>query len=144
MKRTLSTKIDISAPPEVVWGVLTDLKSYEDWNPFIVSSRGDVKVGARLVNRMSPPGGKAMTFKSKVTAVDEGRVFEWLGRAVIPGLFDGRHRFELKKTNNGTQLTQSEEFSGLLVGPLKKSLDTKTRKGFELMNEALKERAELK
>ena len=37
---------------------------------------------------------------------------------------------------------QREEFRGLLVPLFSRSLDTDTRRGFEAMNQALKERAE--
>lgn len=142
MKHELHTSIDIEAPPEAVWSVLTDLGAYSDWNPFVVSSAGDVEVGERLVNRLQPPGGKAMTFKPTVTEVEPERVFEWLGHAGVPGVFDGRHRFELAPTPTGTRLDHSEYFSGALVRFMKRSLDTTTLAGFEAMNDALKERAE--
>jgi hypothetical protein len=142
MRHTISRKININSPPDTVWKILTDLESYEKWNPFIVSSKGNPCVGEILVNRMEPPGGKAMTFKPRVTIVEENSVFEWLGSAGIPGIFDGRHRFELKETSSGTQLTHSETFSGLLVRTFRESLDTHTLQGFQAMNEALKVRAE--
>ncbi len=142
MRHHLHTTIDIAAPPEVVWEVLTDLERYSEWNPFIVSSRGVAAVGERLTNRMQPPGGRAMTFRPKVTVVEPGRVLEWLGRLGVPGVFDGRHRFELEPNPAGTRLTQSEEFTGLLVRFLQKSLDTATAQGFEDMNLAVKARAE--
>lgn len=40
------------------------------------------------------------------------------------------------------RFTQGENFSGLLVGVLKASLDGGTKAGFMAMNTALKERAE--
>lgn len=142
MGHRIDTTIDIAAEPAVVWSVLTDVERYEEWNPFIVSSTGAVEVGGRLTNRMLPPGGKAMTFRPRVTAVEPARVFEWLGRLVAPGVFDGRHRFALDAVPGGTRLHHSESFSGLLVPLLRRSLDTRTRAGFVAMNEALKARAE--
>jgi hypothetical protein len=143
MQHNLHTEIDIEASPETVWGILTDLGSYPDWNPFIVSSEGTVARGERLTNRMQPPGGKGTTFKPTVTAVEPNTTFEWLGRLGLPGVFDGRHRFELQATENGgTHLVHSEVLKGVLVRPLRKMLDTQTLAGFEAMNVALKERAE--
>ena len=142
MNHELHTEIDIEAPPETVWSILTDLDAYEQWNPFITSSSGTVAVGERLVNRLEPPGGRAMTFKPTVTVVEPERTFEWLGRLGLPGIFDGRHRFELERTSTGTRLTHREHFSGALVRLMKKSLDTQTAAGFEEMNNALKSRAE--
>lgn len=142
MAHHLHTEIEIDAAPAKVWDILTDLADYPEWNPFITSSTGTVAVGQRLVNRLEPPGGKALTFRPTVTEVDEGRVFEWLGRLGLPGLFDGRHRFELVPHGDGTRLIQTERFSGLLVPFLRTSLDTRTQAGFRAMNAALKARAE--
>jgi hypothetical protein len=143
MNHELHTTIDIEATPEIVWEILTDLGRWADWNPFITSSEGRPVVGEKLVNRMVPPGGKAMTFKPRVTVIEDATTFEWLGRLVLPGVFDGRHRFELVATpTGGTRLVQAESFGGVLVRFLRKSLDTQTLQGFELMNAALKTRAE--
>lgn len=143
MRHAIRTEITIDAPVEVVWRHLTDLPRYQEWNPFIVEAAGEVAVGAKLTNRIQPPGGRAATFKPTVTEVEPHRSFEWLGRLGLPGIFDGRHRFELEAAvDGGTRLVHREQFSGLLVRVLRRSLDTKTLEGFEAMNEALRARAE--
>lgn len=142
MHHELHTEIDIDATPEVVWHVLTDLDRYADWNPFITSAVGKPEVGETLVNRLEPPGGRAMTFTPRVTVVEDGKTFEWLGTLGFSGLFDGRHRFEVEASPTGTRFTQGESFDGLLVRFLRTSLDSRTRSGFEAMNVALKARAE--
>lgn len=141
--RELRTEIEINAPAERVWEILTDLSRFGDWNPFISEAAGEVRKGERLTVRMEPPGGKAMTFKPTVTRVDPGREFRWLGHLLLPGIFDGEHIYEIAPSvDGGVRFTHREEFKGLLVPLLWKSLKTKTRRGFELMNAALKKRAE--
>jgi hypothetical protein len=140
VRHDIRTEIDIEAPPEVVWPHLIGLLAYADWNPFITAANGSAEVGQRLSLRMEPPGGRAMTFRPRVTAVSEAEHFEWLGHLGVPGLFDGRHRFELVATDSGTRFVQSEAFRGLLVRPLRTMLDGPTRKGFEAMNDALRRR----
>jgi hypothetical protein len=140
--KQLITEIEIEAPAEIVWEILTGLEAYPEWNPFIVSAAGQVEVAATLRNRLEPPGGKAMTFKPTVTVVEQNTKFEWLGRLGIPGLFDGRHIFELESTATGTRFVQREEFTGILVPLFARSLDNGTRAGFEAMNRAMKQRAE--
>ncbi len=143
MHHELRTEIDIAAPVVAVWETLTDLAAYADWNPFIVSAEGRVEVGERLRNRMHPPGGRPLTFTPTVTVVEPHTTFEWLGRLGLPGLFDGRHRFDLAPSaNGGTTMKQSEQFDGVLVRLMRSSLDTRTRAGFEAMNAALKARVE--
>mgnify|MGYP001825684409 FL=1 len=140
--KQLVTEIEIEAPAEAVWEVLTGLDAYPEWNPFIVSAAGQIEVGATLRNRLESPNGKPMTFKPTVTVVEPNTKFEWLGRLGFPGLFDGRHIFELEPTAAGTRFVQREEFTGILVPLFARSLDGKTRAGFEAMNRAMKQRAE--
>jgi hypothetical protein len=142
MPAELHTEILIDAPPAAVWAILTDFAAYPDWNPFVTSAVGTLAVGEHLAIRLAPPGGKPVTFKPTVTEVDARRSLEWLGRLLLPGLFDGRHRFELLPDGDGTRLLQTERFAGVLVPLVKKSLETRTRAGFEAMNSALKTRAE--
>ncbi len=91
---------------------------------------------------ISPPNGKEMIFRTTVKAVIENSEFSWLGRFIFPGIFDGRHIFTITKNENGCLLIQKEKFSGLLVPLMWNSLEKGTREGFELMNNALKQRAE--
>jgi hypothetical protein len=55
---------------------------------------------------------------------------------------DGEHIFELHPSEGGTRFVQREIFSGLLVPLLWGTLEDPTRRGFDAMNRALKERAE--
>ncbi len=137
MSKLITTHLTLDGPVEQIWQTLTDLDGYADWNPFITAAAGVVSVGQRLNLRMQPPGGRAMTFKPWVTAVEEHRYLEWLGRLGMPGLFDGRHSFSLTPLPGGrTLLQQSETFTGVLI-PFAGSILTPTRAGFEAMNEAL-------
>ncbi len=137
MSKLITTHLTVDGPVEQVWQTLTNLDGYVDWNPFITTAAGVVGVGQRLNLRMRPPGGRAMTFKPWVTAVEEHRYLEWLGRLGMPGLFDGRHSFSLTPLPGGrTLLQQSETFTGVLI-PFAGSILTATRAGFEAMNEAL-------
>ena len=79
MHHELHTEIDIDATPEVVWQVLTELDRYPEWNPFITSSVGEPEVGEKLVNRMEPPGGMAITLKPNVTVIEDNLSVGHLG-----------------------------------------------------------------
>lgn len=139
----LNTAIEINASAERVWAILSDFASYPQWNPFIRSATGLPRQGARLQIAVQPSGGKAMRFSPVVLAAEPGRELRWLGRLLLPGVFDGEHRFFIERLNEGkVRFEQSERFSGLLVGLLRRSLDRDTRRGFEEMNRALKARAE--
>ena len=141
--KELHTEIEINAPVSRVWEILTDFPRFPTWNPFVTQAEGEIREGARLRVHIAPPGGRAMTFTPTVIRVAPAEELRWLGRLLLPGIFDGEHCFQLSSTTDGrTRFVQRERFRGLLVPLLWSSLATNTRRGFEAMNAALKERAE--
>ena len=141
--KELRSQIEIEAPAERVWQVLTDFAAYPEWNPFIRRVNGRPEVDEQLVVRMRPSGTKGMTFRPTVLKAEPNRQLRWLGHLLVPGLFDGEHIFEIEELDEDRVLfTQREIFRGLLVPLLARSLDRETQRGFEEMNRALRERAE--
>ncbi len=67
--KELHSEIEIDAPAERVWRLLTDFASYPEWNPFIRSISGQPTPGERLEVRIEPPGGRDMTFRPTVLTV---------------------------------------------------------------------------
>ncbi|NOU47783.1 MAG: SRPBCC domain-containing protein [Bacteroidales bacterium] len=143
MSKKIETEILILAKPEKVWAIPTDFDKYPDWNPFIKSIQGNVRIGNTITVRLEPPGANGMTFKPVVLAFDINKELRWIGHLLFPGLFDGEHQFELINNNNGTTtFRQSENFRGILVPLFNKMLDINTVNGFNLMNRKLKELVE--
>jgi hypothetical protein len=140
--RRIETSIDIDAPPTRVWAHLTDFARMADWNPFIKSISGPLTAGARLAVQIAPPGKSSMRFKPTLLTVVPERELRWLGRVLLPGVFDGEHYFLLAPLGeNRTRFTQGENFTGLLVTILGGTLSA-TEDGFRAMNAAMKQRAE--
>ncbi|UTW61468.1 SRPBCC domain-containing protein [bacterium SCSIO 12741] len=140
--KKIETFIQIEASTEKVWETLSQLEKYKDWNPFIIESKGQVTKGNVLINTMKN-GEQQMTFKPKVTQVEEGKYFEWLGNLFVPGLFDGRHYFKLTAQQDGsTLLEQGEYFTGILASLMLRWIGKNTEQGFQAMNQALKNQVE--
>jgi hypothetical protein len=138
----LRAEIDIAASMAEVWEVLTDFSSYPEWNPFIVEAEGRLKVGQRLRVIIRPPGQKARTFRPTVRTYEPPRGFSWLGRLVMPGVFDGAHFHEIRPEEQARcRYIQSERFSGILT-PFMGRVLLPTQRGFEEMCNALKARSE--
>jgi len=138
MAKQIKTSITINASKERIWEILTDFEKYPEWNSFIGSVTGKLKVGNRITVKL-----QGMTFKPVVLTLNENAEIKWLGHLWFKGLFDGEHKFKL--TDNGNRTTnfeQSENFKGILVNLFSKSLDKDTKRGFERMNRELKLRAE--
>ncbi len=143
MAKQLRTHVDIHATPERVWQVLTDFAAYPQWNPFMTRASGSPRRGERLTIRLQPVGGRGMTFRPTVLEADPGRRLRWLGHLLVTGVFDGEHSFTIQPLGQGqVRLVQQEDYRGLLVPLLARSLDRRTLPAFERMNQALKRRAE--
>ena len=141
--KELRSEIEIQAPAERVWQLLTDFPSFPQWNPFIRKASGAIQVGERLEVNIQPSGASGMTFRPTVLTAEPNRELRWLGHLLIPGLFDGEHIFTIEPLGESrVRFTQREVFTGLLVPLFARGLDTDTRRGFEEMNQALKVRAE--
>jgi hypothetical protein len=141
--KEIHTEIEIHAPAERVWQVLTDFAAYPQWNPFIRRVEGEVRVGARLQVFVQPSSGKGMSFRPTVLTAEPNRELRWLGHLWVPGLFDGEHSFTIEPLGEDlVRFIQSERFGGLFLPLLAKMLDRDIRRGFEDMNRLLKLRSE--
>ncbi|MEB3701952.1 SRPBCC domain-containing protein [Candidatus Bealeia paramacronuclearis] len=140
--RIIKTEIEIKASLEVVWKILMDFENYPSWNPFITNISGIPQVGQKLAVMICPPGQKGMKFSPKVAELSSQSQFSWKGQFLFPGLFDGEHSFSLQSQKAKTIFLHQEAFSGLLPHILPQSFFDKTQTGFQMMNQALKKRAE--
>lgn len=120
----------IDATPAQAWAVLADLDNWSEWNPHIFEAKGKPIAGEKLELTMwqgepkaSAAKNKTQRFKPTVISSVENSELVWEGRlAGVPGLFTGRHHFDLTEVDGKTQLTHSEDFSGILVRPFSKML----------------------
>jgi hypothetical protein len=139
----ITTSIIINATSEKVWNILTDFKNYSQWNPFIASIEGEIKVENTLQVTIAPPNGNAMKFKPTLLVVNKDMELKWKGKLMFKGLFDGEHFFNIVDNKDGSiKFIQGEKFTGILVPFFKKMINVNTKNGFVLMNESLKERVE--
>lgn len=143
MSRQLQAEVEVHGSAEQVWEVLTHFAAYHEWNPFIVQAAGKALPGQTLELHMRPAGRRTTTFRPEVLEADPGRTLRWLGRLLVPGLFDGEHTFTIQPAGPGrVRLTQHEEFRGLLAAPLLAMIAKPTLVSFHNMNQALKTRVE--
>ncbi|MBU1172576.1 MAG: SRPBCC domain-containing protein [Proteobacteria bacterium] len=141
--REVYTEIRIQAPLSKVWSIVTDLEMYRDWNPFIVESHGTASLGEQLTCRPRVSKNRIATFHPKVTQLVPEQVFAWTGHVLMPGLADGVHIFEFKSPDpDQVLMIHRQEYSGILVPFLWKRIEKVATRGFTLMNEAVKKRAE--
>ena len=141
--RTIRSAIEIRAPLEAVWRVLTDFSAYPEWNPHLRRVRGTPRVGGRLTVHSRPPGGRSVVLRPQVISWSPPTELRWRGTFISRFLFTGEHGFRLEPLGDSrVRFIQDETFRGLLVPLYARLRLAGTREGFSRMNEALRERAE--
>jgi hypothetical protein len=69
---------------------------------------GEAKQGGTLKVFIQQPGGKGMTFRPTILALQPGRELRWRGRLLLPGIFDGEHQFLIEPIGeNHTRLIKA-------------------------------------
>ena len=124
----ICTSIEIAATTERVWDVLKDFDRYPEWNPCLLSVTGDRMVGSLLTVSINPAYFISKRFKAKLLEYSRENGIKWIGQVRIPHMFNGIHSFTISPTSSGATFTQREEFSGLLVTPLKGILERRQKK----------------
>ncbi|HTR55098.1 MAG TPA: SRPBCC domain-containing protein [Kofleriaceae bacterium] len=134
---------EIAAAAPAVWAVLTDLRSFAAWNPFIREARGSTEVGGTVHVRVRSALGVPLAFHAKVIASDAEHELHWCGHVLAPWLARGEHWFTIEPLGDRrVRFEQRERFSGLLPWLARRLLAREARCGFAAMNEALAARAE--
>ena len=114
--KELHSEIEIEAPAERVWHVLTDFAAFPEWNPFMRRASGQLTTGAKLDIYLQPPGSGGMRFRPTVLKAEPNRELRWLGHLLVPGLFDGEHILRIEPLGpDRVRFIQHEIFTGLLV-----------------------------
>src|SRR5688572_7566406 len=126
------TTTEINAPPRTIWTVLLDFPAYAEWNPFVRNIEGFPQVGETPEVSIHPVAGRGMIFRPQVIRAAPDRELRWLGRVLLPGIFDNEHFFSIEPLDGGrrAKFIHGERFTGLLLPLMRKHLRG-TREGFE-------------
>ncbi len=137
----LRTEVEIEADVRAVWGVLTNLASYRDWNPFLVNAAGDLKPGA-AVHLVANLEGDERSAEVRVGRCEPEVALSFVSRRLWGWGLHSEHFFELRPLDeHRTRLIQGENARGALLKHLGPTMTLRTR-GFVGMNQALKRRVE--
>jgi hypothetical protein len=105
--------IDIAAPAERTWAVISDIDRWHEWTPSITSVNRIGGAAFSVGTRASIRQPKFPPAVWEVTSITPGRQFTWV--SVAPGLrVIGRHAVE--PTADGSRATLSVELEGILAG----------------------------
>ena len=137
------SSIEIEASAETVWRILTDLRTYRAWNPFIRHARGSLEVGGEVRVRVRPRFKLPLRFSARIVDRDERHELRWQGAFGGRWLARGDHRFTITPLGDRrVRFEQAEVFDGIVPRLGKRLLAREVEAGFAAMNTELALRAE--
>ena len=137
--REFSTTVDIAAPAARVWEVMRDVERWHEWTASIISierlDSGPLRIGSRADVRQP----KLRQSRFEVTALEEGRGFNWQMRAAGVTAI-GRHWIE--PAAGGCRVTLGVVYGGALGWLIARTYADLTRRYLAMEAEGLKRRSE--
>ena len=140
----IKTEIEISAPPEKVWSIVSDINKWQEWSPIINESQGVAAVGSELTITMmgKEEGEDGPKYSPVITELEGPKYLRWQAHMLAEFIFTNYKIIELKETSSGTLLTHKELFRGLLAPIFCGQMEEGVPPMLNSMNQALKELAE--
>ncbi|WP_040808363.1 SRPBCC domain-containing protein [Nocardia concava] len=143
MAFVIDRTVEIDAPAELVWQVLTDVEKYGEWNPFCLECRTSLEPGAPIDMKVRLVGPKPKQQREFIHSVTPGEEFSYRMKPAPLGLLSSERSHVLTSLADGrTRYLSHFQLNGPLApvvsGLLGKALTT----GFEGMTNAVKTRAE--
>lgn len=128
------------------WDAISEFEKYSCWNNLIPEALGELRQGATLNALISVPDAKPIRYTLFVDEICFQRKLKWHGHLFFNGICTGHHTFALEELGNGsTRVLNYEVFTGVLVPVFWIFyLNTKMRRGFNELNQNLKNYLETK
>lgn len=139
----IRTEIDIAAPPEKVWELITDIDAWQQWSPIINASKGVAAEGYTLsITMVGKDGADGPKYFPTIKHFDKPKYFHWQAVMITGAIMTNDKVFELEATPTGTRLIHKELFTGMMVPIFCNKFDENVPPMLNSMNVALKELAE--
>lgn len=142
--RCVAHRVEIAAPPELVWDFIADFEGWQGWNPLYVESRGRAEPGATITFKVRLEGMKPQAGTARVIVAEPHERLEYAITAGA-GLLRTYRFVEIEELfPTACAVTNGEIMAGPLAGLVGRVLGDRVDKGLQAMNEALRRVAERK
>jgi acetyl esterase/lipase/ketosteroid isomerase-like protein/uncharacterized protein YndB with AHSA1/START domain len=134
------TSIEIDAPHDVVWGVLTDFDRLPEWSSALQGLEGDFRGGGQVTVKFRMMGREQL-YHHELKFFEDGAHFGWSDPLSMG--FTDRHVYRVEPLLNGrTRFIQTDEPHGGSIRFLGGVIGRQTVKLYQAFNRELKARAE--
>ena len=138
-EQKITTEVDVAAPPEKVWAVLSNVAEWPKWSPIIKDAKGSAKLGEALEITMAGEGGaEGPRYKPTITELKAPNLLRWRAHMGSGFIFTNDKVLELKETSSGTKLIHTETFQGLMAPIICTQMEENVPPMLNKMNIALK------
>ena len=131
---TATAAIDIAAPPERIWEIMTAFEQWPSWNPDVEWAEidGDPTAGTAFRWKAGPG-----VIRSRLSRVEAPRRIEWTGKTM--GI-RAVHVWRLDPSGDGTTVVTEESWNGLIPrlfrGYSTRTLERSLRSGLDALKAA--------
>jgi hypothetical protein len=132
----IQSDVTIKASASRVWDLLANLDRYAEWNPLVTKAAGELRRGQYLDLVIAVPDQSPYELHSKVLEA------EALSRITVRCSLATDHSIVLEPTSTGVHVVQMQRFDKSSVDALNGEIGSRIQLGLEMMNAALKARAE--
>ncbi|MET8796639.1 SRPBCC domain-containing protein [Nocardia sp. NPDC004568] len=141
--RVVDDVVEVDAPADVVWSVLTDFDRYGDWNPFISRCRADLAVGAPIEMTVQQLAPRPIRMREWIRSVDAGREFSYSMKPIPLGALRSKRAHTLTPlSGDRTRYESHFELDGWLAPLVGLLFGRGFEKGFPGMTTAVQREAE--
>lgn len=135
--------VEVAAPADVVWSVLTDFDRYGDWNPFIDRCRAEPAAGAPIDMRVRQLAPVPIPMRERIHTVVPGREFGYAMKPLPFGALRSNRTHTLTPlTGDRTRYASHFELAGWLAPLVGLLFGRGFRRGFPGMTAAVEREAE--
>ncbi|RAK58283.1 SRPBCC domain-containing protein [Phenylobacterium deserti] len=135
-------RVGIQAPAEVIWDVIYDLESWDQWNPLYTKASGDIRIGGKLDLTMVLPGQAPRQIQPTVLEWVPHEQLHWR-LTMLSGFIVMTRYIEIEAlAEESCIVSNGEIIGGMMGGSLAKRTGGALNRSFRDMGEALKARSE--
>ncbi|RDI51085.1 SRPBCC domain-containing protein [Nocardia mexicana] len=143
MAFVIDDSVDIDAPAEVVWKVLTDFPAYGEWNPFVPGCSTTLEPGAPIDMRVRLVGPRPKAQREWIRSHTPGTEFSYAMKPIPLGALHSLRSHTLTPLDTGRcRYTSHFEIAGWLQPLVTGLMGSALRRGFGDMTTAVKQRAQ--
>ncbi|WP_067685997.1 SRPBCC domain-containing protein [Nocardia jejuensis] len=135
--------MEIEAPAELVWQVLTDVDNYGEWNPFVPECKTTLEPGTPIDMKVRLGGSSPRDQREFIRTHTPGKEFSYSMKPVPLGLLRSLRTHTVTPLGDGRTRYESHfEIGGPLSVVVGALMGKPLNKGFNSMADGLKQRAE--